>query len=350
MVRKLPPLALAGLVAAGIVVLQALLVMWFAWPAEKAAPRDLPVVVAGPAQATRPVVDRLRFERPGAFAIGTAPDAAAADAALRDRTAYAAFVVERSGVSLHVASAASPTVSALLTQAAQQFGGGRPVTVVDVVATPTTDPRGAGFVAGFLPLLLTSMVCGIGLLLLVGSHRVRVVGLLAFAAFAGLVTAGVMHGLGVLADPYLAEAGAIGLFALAVATTVAGLGAALGNPGVGLGALLMFFVGNPISGIASAPELLPKPWGAIGQLLPPGAGASLLRSVSFFDGAAAAGPLWVLGAWALGGLALTAVGHFRDRATAGSHDDVAHDDVAHDDVAHDDVARDAAKRLGALHA
>src|SRR4029450_11058686 len=99
----------AGLLAAGVVILQALLVMWFAWPAQKTAPRDLPVVVAGRAPAATAVADTLRAERPGAFDISTVPDAATADQALRDREAYAAFVVAPTGLSLHVASAASPT-------------------------------------------------------------------------------------------------------------------------------------------------------------------------------------------------------------------------------------------------
>jgi hypothetical protein len=50
-------------------------------------------------------------------------------------------------------------------------------------------------------------------------------------------------------------------------------GAALaGRAGAALGALLMILVGNPLSGVSSAPELLPAPAGTIGQLLPPGAG------------------------------------------------------------------------------
>jgi hypothetical protein len=317
MARKPPPLAQAGLVAAGVVLLQALLVMWFAWPAQKTAPRDLPVVVAGPAPATAAFTERLRVERPGAFDIRTVPDAAAADAALRDRTDYAAFVVSPTGVSLHVASAAGPTVSSLLSQAAQQLGNGQPVTVVDVVPTPAGDPRGAGLTAGLLPLLLTSLACGVALLLVVRSHPVRLAGLLTFAALAGLIAAGVLHGLGVLGGSYLAAAGVIALVALAISATVSGLGAVFGNLGISIGALVVFFVGNPISGLASAPELLPRPWGAVGQFLPPGAGASLLRSVAFFDGARGAGPLWVLAAWAAAGLALTAVGHFRDRAKIG---------------------------------
>ncbi len=313
MAHKPPPLVQAGLLAAGLVLLQALLVMWFAWPAQKTAPRDLPVVVAGPTRATGAVVDRLRTERPGAFDISTVPDAAAADEAIRDRDAYAGFVFEGGAVSLHVASAAGPTVSTLLTQAAQQLGNGRPVPVVDVVASPADDPRGAGFSAGFLPLLLTSLACGVVLLFVVGSHAVRVLGLFTFAVLAGVVATGVLHWLGVLTGSYLASAGVVALLALAISATISGLGALLGNPGLGLGALLVFFVGNPISGLASAPELLPQPWGAIGQLLPPGAGATLLRSVAFFEGAGATRPLWVLAGWALVGLGLTAVGHFRDR-------------------------------------
>jgi hypothetical protein len=244
------------------------------------------------------------------------PDASAADRDLRDRSAYAAFVVEPDGVSLHVASAASPTVATLLSQAAQSMGAGRPVNVVDVVATPADDPHGAGFATGFLPLLLTSVGCGMTLLFLVRSHGVRVVAQVTFAVLAGAIAAAALHGLGVLTGSYLATAGVIALLALAVSATVAGLGAAIGPRGIGIGALLAFFAGNPISGLTTAPELLPTPWGNIGRFLPPGAGASLLRSVAFFDGAGAAQPLWILVNWAAAGLVLTAIGHFRDRAKA----------------------------------
>ena len=310
MARKV---GIAGLLAVGVVVLQALLILWYAWPSEKIAPRDLPVVVAGPAPAANAVAERLRTERPGAFDVTTAPDAAAADQALRDRTAYAAFVVTPSGPSLHIASAASPTVATLLTQAAQQLSNGQPVPVVDVVPAPTDDPRGAGFASGFLPLLLTSAAAGVALLFAVRSHAARLVGLLAFAVLAGLVATALLRWLGVLTGDYLREAGVVSLLALAISATVSGLGAVLGGPGVGLGALLGFLLGNPISGLTSAPELLPQPWGAVGQYLPPGAAATLLRSVAFFDSAKARMPLIVLAAWGAGGLLLTAVGHYRDR-------------------------------------
>ena len=54
--------------------------------------------------------------------------------------------------------------------------------------------------------------------------------------------------------------------------------------------------------------MLPDPVGAIGQWLPPGAGVSLLRSVSFFDGAAASGPALTLAWWAALGLGAVLLG------------------------------------------
>jgi hypothetical protein len=98
------------------------------------------------------------------------------------------------------------------------------------------------------------------------------------------------------------------LFALAVAGTVAGLGALLDRAGLALGALVVFLVGNALSGVGSAPELLPQPWGEVGQWLPIGAGGTLLRSVAYFDGHGGAAALTVLTAYAIVGLVLVAAG------------------------------------------
>ncbi|NES26603.1 hypothetical protein GCE86_29345 [Micromonospora terminaliae] len=309
------PWLLAALVASLAVVVQAPLVPLFAAPAAHLAPRDLPVVVAGPAPATAELAARLAAARPGGFAVTTLPDAAAADRALRDREAYAAYVVGPDGVALHTAPAASPTVAALLTEAATQLSAGRPVPVVPVVPADPDDPRGAGFAAGFLPLALTAMLAGALLTVLIARRGARLFGLVGFAVVAGLAGAAVLHGwLGVLDGDVWREAAAMGLFALAAAGTVAGLGALLGAPGIGLGALLVFLVGNPLSAVAAAPELLPQPWGAVGQYLPVGAGGTLLRSAAFFDGAGAGRPAAVLAGYALVGLALVLVGRRSVRA------------------------------------
>jgi hypothetical protein len=316
------PLARALGVAVVVVALQAVMVAAFAWPAANLEPRDLPVVVAGPSPAAEAFAARLAQARPGAFEIATAPDAATADRRLLDREAYGAFLLGPEGLAgVHLASAASPAAAQALTQVAQATGEGRPVPVEDVVPAAAGDPRGAGLAAALLPLILTSLVAGALLAVAVRGRTARVLGLLAYAVLAGLaVTAIVQWWLDALPGDYLANAAVVGLVALAMAAAVAGLGALLGAGGVALAALAVFLFGNPLSGLTSAPELLPQPWGAVGQLLPPGAGGTLLRSVAFFDGAGAAVPGWVLGAWAGVGLVLAAATQAsRLRLPAGGH-------------------------------
>lgn len=314
--RKPPPLVLAVLVAAGVVVVQSLLVSLFTGIAANAEPHDLPVVVAGPPAQAEQFATQLAAARPDAFEITQVADAAAADQALRDREAYAGFVLTPDGLSVRTASAASPAVAQLVTQAVSEQVAGQPggaqAQVVDVVPGTPDDPRGAGFGAGLLPLVLTSMLAGIGLTVAVPGRWARLAGLAGYAVLAGLATAAVLQGwLGVLGGSYLANAAAIALVAVAAAGTVAGLGAALGAPGIGLGAALVFLLGNPLSAAAGAPELLPQPWGEVGQWLPPGAGATLLRSVAWFDGAGAGMAVAVLAGWAVLGTVLLLVGRAR---------------------------------------
>jgi hypothetical protein len=96
------------------------------------------------------------------------------------------------------------------------------------------------------------------------------------------------------------------------------LRALLGNGGFVLGAVLFVIIGNPWSGFTSAPELLPGAVATIGQLLPPGAGGSMLRSVAFFDGNGAAGHMLVLTVWAAAGLAAVCAGTGLPRAAQGN--------------------------------
>ncbi|MEV4704166.1 hypothetical protein [Actinoplanes sp. NPDC049316] len=249
---------------------------------------------------------RLTQARPGAFDVRIVADP---DAAIRDREVYGAIVLGADGPALHVASAASPTVATLLTQAAAELGQGRAVPVVDVVPTSSGDPRGAGFGAGFLPMAITGLLAGVLTFLLVKRPGARLAGLGAFAVLAGFAGAAVQqYWLGVVPGDYLVNAGVLALFALAVSAAVAGLGAVAGRAGAALGAATFFLVGNALSAVASAPELLPQPWGAVGQFLPVGAGATLLRSVAYFDGHGGATAAWVLSAYAVVGLILVAAG------------------------------------------
>jgi hypothetical protein len=191
-----------------------------------------------------------------------------------------------------------------------------PATVRDIVPAPRSDPRGAAFGGLLLPLILAGIVTGaLGAVLFAG--RARLTWLLGAPAAAGLLTVGIAQGgFDVLRGDWILNSAAVALGVLAVAAAVTGLTARIGRAGIGVVALLMVLVGNPWSGVGSAPELLPEPAAAIGQLLPPGAAGSLLRSVAFFDGAGAAGPLAVLAVWVLAGLGAVMAAGYAVRASS----------------------------------
>jgi hypothetical protein len=161
---------------------------------------------------------------------------------------------------------------------------------------------------------MTSVAGGIIAGFALRSTRSRLAAVIGISLLGGLVSAALLqYGLGIVDGSYLEVAGVLALLIGAVAATMAGLVALLGRAGAVLGAVTMIFIGNPLSAAASAWEMLPQPWGALGQLLPPGAGVSATRSVAFFDGAAATKPLTVLAIWLLAGLALLLVGGWRHR-------------------------------------
>ncbi|MBK8468437.1 MAG: hypothetical protein IPL45_01225 [Actinomycetales bacterium] len=299
--------------AIGITALLAAMLALFAWPATSAAPSGLPIVVAGPAPATAEVSATLAQARPGAFEITTRASRDEAIAAIRESRAYGAIVVGSTPEVL-TASARSAAVAQLLGQLGTQLGASRgaPITVTDVVPAPSRDPRGAGLVAGLLPMVLAGLICAAASTMLLPRRADRLTTLLAVAALGGLTLAWLLHGwLGSLTGSFPASATVLALGITAVGLPALGLESALGHRGLGLAAVLFVLVGNALSGAASAPEMLPVGWGAFGQLLPPGAISSALRSVAFFDGAGATGPLVVLGCWAAFGAALVVVGHRR---------------------------------------
>jgi hypothetical protein len=292
------------------------LALWaFAWPAARTAPRDLPVGVAGPPAATAAVAQKLG-RGGGTFEIHRYGDEAAARHAIERREVYGAVVVTPKGPRALTASAASPVVAQALQQAvAGQSAGDTAAGATDVVAAPAADPRGAALSSSVLPMAISGVAAG-ALVVTLGLRGTRaIVALLGAAALVGAVAAALTHSwLSVLTGNWWAESAAFGLISLAVSASVAGLGALLGRAGIGLGAIVMVLLGNPFSGVTSAPEMLPEPLGAIGQWLPPGAGGTLLRSVGFFDGRAADHPVLVLTVWAVAGLMLVTIGGLRTRS------------------------------------
>jgi hypothetical protein len=300
------PSPLAALVIVPLVV--AVVLTLFAWPSAKLEPRDLPVGVAGPAPAVGQLEQQLGAN-PDAFDVHRYADEAEARDAIEDREVYGAFVMTPDGPKVLSSSAGSPAVAQLLGHAAAESGA----PTEDVVPAE----HGAALPSSVLPLLIAGILIGVAASLLTSSALGRAGLLVAGSAIIGLVAAGIVQGwLDIVEGDWLVNAGVLGLTVLAIGASVAGLYAWLGGAGIGLAAALMVLIGNPFSGAASAPEMLPEPVGGIGQLLPPGAGANLLRSTGFFDGAAAGAPVAVLLAWALGGLALVALAAVRGRRPA----------------------------------
>ncbi|HEU4541423.1 MAG TPA: hypothetical protein VFR23_09885 [Jiangellaceae bacterium] len=307
------PRLVIGLIV-GVVAAQALMLFAFAWPASHSGPREVPVAVAGPQEVVGQVEQTLasvpsRDDGVPAFDVVQVEDEAAATEAITDRDVYGAVVVGPDGPRLLVASAASPAVAQMLRTAAAELSQTEGVAVEDVVPTASDDPTGAGLPAGVLPLVLTSAAGGLAISLLLARRSERLVGVAGLAVAAGLASAALLrYGLGVVDGPYWELAGVVALMVGAVAAAVAGLGAVFGRVGAGLALAVMILLGNPFSAAPTAPEFLPQPWGELGQLLPPGAGITAVRSVGFFDGAALAQPLLVLSIWLVTGLLLVLLG------------------------------------------
>ena len=294
--------------AFGLTAALCLLVIAFVWPATSMAPHEVPIVVAGPPAAAVQVQATLDSAHAGAFDVTGVADEAAARAAIEDRDAYGAIVFGQPPTVL-TASAGSPLVAQLLNQIATGLataGTTAPVvSVVDVVPLPAGDPRGIGLAAMALPLVLGGIAVGVAMARGVRGVSRSIIGTVGVASLAGLALAGIAHGwFGVLDGNYWAEAGTIALGIGSVALALIGLNTVLGVRGIALGGAVIMLLGNPLSGITSAPEMLPTPWGQLGQWLPPGAAGSLLRSVSFFGGAGGWGPFWILVGYAVGGVLL----------------------------------------------
>jgi hypothetical protein len=307
-----------------------LVVLAFAWPAARLAPRDLPVGVVGTGVASQRAAAGLTASEPGAFDVHLYGDEAAARTAIQHRDVYGAFVITPARFTALTATAASPTVAQLLTTIAQHMAAKSaaaaaprsqpiPVSTVDVVPTTSTDPHGAVLSSSLLPLVFGGEILAVVIAVLVGFKPAwrQFLALSIGSALAGLGAYAIAQGfLGALPGQHVATWAALALTLFAISCTTAGLFALLGAAGIGLAAALMIFVGNPFSGVTSAPELLPHPVGQLGQWLPPGAGGSLLRSTAYFNGNGAGGHVAVLAVWSLLGLGAIVVGHRRARRRA----------------------------------
>ncbi|WP_228821642.1 hypothetical protein [Nocardia cyriacigeorgica] len=308
-------------VAGAVVVLTiitSVLLIAFAWPSVRSSVHDVPIAVAGPAPAVAQIRTALEQRVPGGFDIAEVADTASAEQLIRDRRVYGAIDLSSGAPQVIVASAAGTAVAQTLQTMAAGLGQdgntAAPPAVRDLAALPADDPRGAGLSAGALPLVMGGLLAAVLLTKLVRGSGRRVAASLAFAVTGGLAVTGILQfWFGSIAGSYPANAGAVALSIAAVSLTVVGLESVFGYAGIGIGAVVMMLIGNPLSGTATAPEMLPGWSGALGQLLPPGAGGRLLRSTAFFDGRGALPAITVLVVWAVLGVVLCLISGLRAR-------------------------------------
>jgi hypothetical protein len=309
------------------------IVLAFLWPALTSEPRNLPLVATGADAQLTALVDGIDEHAPGVFDVTTVDDRAAAVAAIEHREAYGAIVLGQQPEVL-TSSAASPIVAQTLSGVAGQLQGmlqqaaaaqaaaaGAPaptitVAVTDVVPLADSDPRGAGLASAVLPLVIGGLLGGVLATLAIPGRMRRLAAYAAYAVLAGVTVAGILQGwLGVLQGSYLGNASAIAVAMFAIAATVAGVAAVIGRPGLAVGAVTFVLFAVPLASAAAPVEFLPVPWGAVGQWFPPGAGATLLRDLSYFPDAGVTMPWLVLAGWGVAGMILLMLGRRLERPT-----------------------------------
>ncbi|MFD9334886.1 DUF3533 domain-containing protein [Streptomyces sp. NPDC060028] len=310
--------ARAAVLVLGVLALQLAFITSYIGAFHHPRPSEIPIAVTAP---LAPVAER------SADQLGTLPgkpldphavkDEAAARRQIENRDVDGALIIDPAGKTdrLLVAGGAG----AALSQALEQVVGlaekaqGRTVRVTDVAPSAAGDGRGLSSFYLVVGWCVGGYLCAAILAISAGArpaniHRavIRLAALLLYSIAAGLLGA-------VIAGPVLdALPGSIAalwglgtLVVFAVGSITLAFQGVAGVVGIGLAILLVVVFGNPSAGGAYPYPLLPPFWRAIGPALPPGAGTYAARSITYFKGNGAGGPMLVLAAWAVAGSAVT---------------------------------------------
>lgn len=311
-----PPAALraAGIVAA-LTIAIAIVAIAFALPASRSKPDDIPIGAAGPQAATSQIAQSLEQQAPGAFKLTYYPGEDALREAILNRNVYGGIAFGPQGPTLLTATGGSPAVAQLLTQIGNGIAthSGTALHTEDMAAPTTQDPRGTGLAASALPITLAGMLPAVALVLVLRREVwTRTIATVVFSALAGTTIAALLfYVFGSIDSNLWGVAAGLTLGIAAAGLLMLGLGSLFGKAGLAVGAALALLLGNPLSGLTAAPEMLPSGWGQLGQLLPQGATATLLRSTAYFSGAGADSAIVVLGCWVVAGLTLVIIAALR---------------------------------------
>lgn len=146
---------------------------------------------------------------------------------------------------------------------------------------------------------------------------IRLDALLVYAAAAGAGGAALDKAIIASPDGHFAALWGFGtLLVFAVAAFTMALEVVGGVVGIGVAIIIFVVLGNPSAGGAYPGPLLPGFWAAIGPWLPPGAGVSAVRGITYFSDHAITGPVLVVTGYALVGVLVSVTGSSRRPRTS----------------------------------
>jgi hypothetical protein len=310
------PIGLCAALGAILVILLALFIL----PSLRSGPHDLPIGLVGDQSRISKTEAALQTTMPGAFIAQHYASEAELDSAIRNRKVVGGLVLNEAEIISVVASAGSAAISGTLNAAATQLAtaDGVAMRVNDLIPLPSADPQGIGIGGLAFPLVFGGIVPVVAFkTVFPNRNRWRLAGIVLFALLGGAVVAGVLQfWFGSIENAFWPVAGAMALGISALALPLAGLQSLFGGKGFTLGAMTMMFLGNPLAGIATTGDWLPKGLGLFGQLLPPGSTGTLVRSAAYFDGQGAWFATNTLVAWVIIGIVLSAIGIRREKQSS----------------------------------
>lgn len=343
--------------------LVALVILAFTWPTKTMEAKNLPVSIAGPEVTVSQFEQSLKDKGIETFELKQASSREEAEQQIKQRETYGAIVfTEGAAPEVLTAPAANAAATQMLngvatqlnaqiqqkalaaktealTQAVQAGGeqgaqaaaqleqmkvqaeqaSAMAVKTTAVVPLSDSDTSGSGIAISAFPLVIGGILGGSFSALRVNGTWRRFATATLYAVIGGALTALILNvWFGLVPGDFATLWVAFGATYLATASFIVGV-SALSSPlaGLGLGAMVTMFIGNPISGASMPSAFLPGAWGQIGQMMVPGASSTLLRSIAYFPEAATSGQWLVLGSWIAFGLLTGVIGWaVKERRTA----------------------------------
>lgn len=343
--------------------LVAVVILAFTWPTKTMEAKNLPVSIAGPEVTVSQFEQSLKDKGIETFELKQASSREEAEQQIKQRETYGAIIfTEGAAPEVLTAPAANAAATQMLngvatqlnaqiqqkalaaktealTQAVQAGGeqgaqaaaqleqmkaqaeqaSAMAVKTTAVVPLSEGDSSGSGIAISAFPLVIGGILGGSFSALRVNGTWRRFVTAILYAVIGGALTALILNvWFGLIPGDFATLWAAFGATYLATASFIVGV-SALSSPlaGLGLGAVVTMFIGNPISGASMPSVFLPGAWGQIGQMMVPGASSTLLRSIAYFPEAATSGQWLVLGSWIAFGLLTGVIGWVvKERRTA----------------------------------